>query len=70
MKKYLLNTNSKCIHLADSKDGRCKITTMRDEYKIFFDSLQEAKNYPTSQKPLARGCCSFCLSDENKRGND
>lgn len=64
MKKYLLNTNSKCIHLANSKDGRCKIGVMRDEYKMFFDSLEEAEAYPSVEKPLARGCCSFCIPNK------
>lgn len=64
MKKYLLNTNSKRIHLAASKDGRCKIALMRDEYKMFFDDLRDAKTYPTSENPLAKGCCAFCIPQE------
>jgi len=62
MKKYLLNTNSKRIHLANSKDGRCRINLMREEHKVYFETLQEAKNYPTKDTPLAKGCCCFCLS--------
>jgi hypothetical protein len=59
-KQYLLNTNSKRIHLASSKDGRCKIESMRDEYKIYFDTLEEAQAYPSADKPLAKKC-AFCL---------
>ena len=62
MKKYLLNTNSKKIHLTESKDGRCKINEMREEYKVYFDSLQEALSYPTAEKPLGRKC-SICLKN-------
>lgn len=62
MKKYLLNTNSKKIHLADSNDGRCKIKNMREEYKIFFDSLEEALAYPNPNNPLGKKC-SFCLKN-------
>jgi hypothetical protein len=66
MGKYLLNTNSKTIHKADSKDGRCRIEKMRPEFKQFFDSLDEAKKFPKEENPLAK-CCSFCLPDEAKK---
>ena len=59
-KKILLNTNSKKIHMANSQDGRCKIQSMREEYKIYFDTLDEALEYPSAKKPLAKKC-SFCL---------
>ena len=62
--KYLLNTNSKKVHLSASTDGRCKIRTMREEYKIYFSTLEEALNYPTSTNPLAKRC-SFCLKNEH-----
>ncbi len=65
MKKYLLNTNSKKIHLACSLDKRCRLNLMREEYKIYFDDLQAARAYPTAENPLARGCCTFCLKKEN-----
>ena len=61
-KIFLLNTNSKKIHLANSQDGRCKIKGMREEYKVYFDTLDKALKYPSSQKPLARKC-SFCLKE-------
>ena len=60
MKKYLLNTNSKKIHLSDSKDGRCKIKEMGEEYKVYLDTLEEALAYPNSKKTLAR-TCNICL---------
>ena len=61
MKAYLLNTNSKKVHLSNSKDGRCKISIMRDEYKVYFETLEEALAYPCSENPLGK-MCSFCLS--------
>lgn len=60
MKPYLLNTNSKRIHLSDSTDGRCRLGLMRDEYKVYFDTLEEALTYPSSEKPLGEPC-TFCL---------
>ena len=60
MKDYLLNTNSKKIHLSQSKDGRCKIKEMREEYKIYFDTLEKAIAYPHPSNPLGKKC-SFCL---------
>ncbi len=62
-KRYLLNTNSKRIHLADSTDGRCKIASMREEYKIYFDTLEEALAHPSKDKPLAKKC-SFCFKND------
>ena len=59
-KKYLLNVNSKKIHLSASSDGRCKIAEMREEYKVYFDSLQEAIDYPTNKNALAKKC-TFCF---------
>lgn len=61
-KNYLVNTNSKKIHLANSTDGRCKIESMRDEYKVYFDTLEEAMAYPSKERPLAKKC-SFCLKN-------
>ena len=61
-KKYLLNTNSKKIHLTASTDGRCKIKEMREEYKVYFDTLLEALEYPNSKNTLAKKC-SFCLKN-------
>ena len=57
---YILNTNSKRIHMANSTDGRCKIAKMRQEYKVYFDTLEEAMAYPTPEKPLAKPC-AFCI---------
>ena len=59
-RKYLLNTNSKKIHLSDSTDGRCRIKQMREEYKVYFASLEEALTYPSKEMPLAKKC-SFCI---------
>lgn len=61
-KKYLLNTNSKKIHLTASTDGRCKIKEMREEYKVYFDTLPEALEYPNEKNRLAKKC-SFCLKN-------
>lgn len=61
MKPYLVNTNSKKIHLSDSGDGRCKINQMREEYKVYFDTLQEALSYPNKKNPLASPC-AFCFN--------
>ena len=61
--EYIVNTNSKKIHLARSSDRRCKIHYMRDEYKVYFSSLEEALCYPSKEKPLARKCV-FCLGNQ------
>ena len=63
--KYLLNTNSKKIHLSNSTDGRCKISEMREEYKVYFDDLDSALSYPCKEKPLAK-LCSICEKKINR----
>ena len=60
IKRYLLNTNSKKIHDLENSDGRCKISCMREEFKQFFDTLEEAMSFPSSEHPLAQKC-SFCF---------
>lgn len=60
--KFLLNTNSKKIHMTNSTDGRCRIKQMREEYKVYFSSLEEALCYPSKEKPLAKKC-SFCIKN-------
>jgi len=35
---------------------------MREEYKVFFDTLEEALAYPSKEKPLAKKC-TFCFKD-------
>lgn len=60
MKEFLLNINSKKIHMSSSKDGRCRLQGMREEYKVYFGTLEEALTYPSAEKPLAKKC-SFCM---------
>ena len=59
-KRYLLNTNSKKIHDLENVKGSCRIKIMRKEYMQYFDSLEDALNYPNSEHPLAQKC-SFCF---------
>ena len=44
-KRFLLNVNSKKIHDLERIDGRCKIKSMREDYMVYFDSLEEALGY-------------------------
>lgn len=65
MKRYILNTNSKRIHDLKYADGRCKIDDMNESYKISFDSLDDALNYPDKDNPLARQC-TICIKNKEK----
>ena len=62
-RNFLLNTNSKKIHVAGSKDGRCRIKEMREEYKVFFATYEEACAYPSLENPLAKPC-AFCIKSK------
>ncbi len=58
--KYLLNTNSRTVHNADSHDGRCRLSLVREEYRLVFSDLDSALSYlPKGKKPIKK--CAFCL---------
>ncbi len=59
-KRYLLNANSKTVHDTKNCDGRCKLNLMREEFKIYFDTLDEALSYLKTEKPIVKKC-SFCI---------
>ena len=63
-KRYVLNTNSKRIHDTTVNDGRCKLKTMRLEYKKYFDTLEEALSFPSAENHLAKPC-QFCIGNKN-----
>lgn len=65
--RFLLNTNSKKYHDLKYADGRCKISDMKDSFKIYFNTLEEASKYPNQDKPLAE-FCSIC--EKNKAKNE
>lgn len=40
--KYLLNTNSRTVHNADSHDGRCRLSLIREEHRLVFSDIGSA----------------------------
>ena len=58
--RFLLNTHSGTVHDTKNCDGRCKIKLMRDEFKMYFDNLDEALSYLKTEKPTTKKC-SFCF---------
>ena len=62
--RYLLNTNSKKIHDMNMISTRCRVNIMREEYKKYFATLEEALNFPTKEHPLAKPCV-FCIVENN-----
>lgn len=62
--RYLLNTNSKRIHDTAMLSKRCKVEVMREEYKQYFATLEEALAFPTREHPLAK-LCAFCIGENN-----
>ena len=59
-KKYFVNTNRGTIHLTNSKDGRCKIKMITEEQRAYYDTLEEALQFPNSDNPKSKPC-TFCL---------
>lgn len=60
--RYLLNTNSKKIHDMNMISNRCRVNIMREEYKKYFATLEEALTFPTKEHPLAKPC-AFCIGE-------
>lgn len=58
--RYLLNINSGKIHDCSKRDGRCKINQIREENKKYFETLEEAMEYPDKESRIGRKC-TFCL---------
>lgn len=65
-KRYLLNTNSKRIHDLNNQKANCRISQMREEYKMYFDTLDEALEHPSKENPLGRKC-SWCFTEGGKK---
>ncbi len=63
-KCYVLNINSKRIHDTTAADGRCKLNSMRPEYKKYFDTLEEALAFPSAENRLAKPC-QFCIGNKS-----
>ncbi len=59
-KRYVLNVNSKTVHDTRNCDGRCRLNLMREENKIYFDTLEEALSYLKTEKCIVKKC-SFCI---------
>lgn len=60
--RYLVNANTKRIHDVLHKTSRCKLDSMQQINAIFFDSLEDALNYPNKITPRSVRC-KFCLKE-------
>lgn len=58
--RYLLNLNSRTIHDTNCTDGRCKLKNIRPENKKFFETFEEAWNFPDQNNHINKKC-SFCI---------
>lgn len=67
---FLLNISSRTIHQAESADGRCRLSQVKERNRMLFETYAEAKNYlPVGGKEPTP--CSFCLGPNysNKQEN-
>ncbi|MBQ2895731.1 MAG: hypothetical protein IJE26_03375 [Oscillospiraceae bacterium] len=56
---YVLNSNSRTVHDADSRDGRCRLSLIREENRFEFETLEEAMEYlPNAVR------CPYCIHKE------
>ena len=53
---YIGNRHTKKLHVQEYADGRCKLDSMREEYRIDFDSLEDAMTYPKGKPPIFHEC--------------
>lgn len=56
---FVLNTNSRTVHDQESKDGRCRLSQIREENRFEFESLEEALAYLPNAV-----CCRYCIHEE------
>lgn len=57
--RFLVNVNSKVIHDTWNKTPRCKLDIMQQKNALFYDTLQEALEYPNKITPRTVKC-KFC----------
>ena len=56
---YVLNSSSRTVHDIDSKDGRCRLSSIDEENRFEFESLEEALSYLPHTQP-----CRYCIHEE------
>ena len=66
---FLLNINSRTIHRAESVDGRCRLSQVKECHRVVFETYAEAKHYlPAGGKESTP--CSFCLGPNYSDGQE
>lgn len=63
--RYLVNTNTKRIHDTLNRTKRCKLDCMQQVNAVFFDTLEEAENYPNEISPQTVKC-KFCFGRKER----
>lgn len=66
-KRYLLNTNTREVHDTNNYDPSCYIFHMKEEHKVWFDSLSEALAFPYDDCVKRNDGCKRCLSKYHTR---
>lgn len=68
-KPFLGNIGTKKIHYVPCADGRCKLSDIKEENKVFFATLQEGLDYPSPERRILAPC-GICIKKYRKRGED
>lgn len=61
-KRYLVNITSKNIHDTENIQKECQIGRIKESNALFYDTLQEALEYPNKDNPKTSKC-KFCFND-------
>ena len=61
-KRYLVNIRTKNIHDTLNIKPRCKVNMMKQDNALFYDTLQEALEYPNKITPKTSKC-KFCFNE-------
>lgn len=61
--RYLVYIRTKTIHDTLNCVPRCKLNMMQQENALFYNTLQEALEYPNKITPRTKKC-KFCLKEK------
>ena len=63
--RFLGNLGAKTLHALDYCDGRCKISSIKEENKKFFCTFEDGYNFPSPDNRLF-SLCGICIPKYKK----
>lgn len=61
-KRYLVNISTKNLHDTKNIKKGCQFSRMKESNALFYDTLEEALEYPNRDNPKTSKC-KYCFND-------